>query len=294
MSTIALAPLMCFSHPNGVHSVLKYPSVTCGTPDHTVMLVAGLLLLLLGVLGFLALCTYAVVVVPTWSSTGKGERVQAFRFLLGRFRLDSWWFGVALLARGPLMSLPIALATDYPPIQIMAVMLIFLLFLVMETRAWPWKVPLLNVLGSFTGLCITILVASNALHIGTVEGAMKQFADVLGTATMGLLGTVICLLLVMTSSALVYQAALGGQNELCMFNLQRVPPAVLVSATLHNTASQLAQLERLEVTRSVGRLLGSPRVSFCHPFLASIIPYKVPNPKTRVPFREESPKPYKP
>ena len=26
-------------------------------------------------------------------------------------------FGVLLLARGPLMSLPIALATDYPPVQ---------------------------------------------------------------------------------------------------------------------------------------------------------------------------------
>ena len=34
-----------------------------------------------------------------------------------RFRLDSWWFGVPLLVRGPMLSLPIVLATDYSHIQ---------------------------------------------------------------------------------------------------------------------------------------------------------------------------------
>ncbi|CAE7332088.1 GORK, partial [Symbiodinium sp. CCMP2456] len=85
--------------------------------DHAVMLVCGLLLLLVGVMGFLAVCTYAVIVVPRWSRNGLHANVKAFRFLLFRFRLDSRWFGVLLLLRGPLMSLPIALATDYPPVQ---------------------------------------------------------------------------------------------------------------------------------------------------------------------------------
>ena len=90
------------------------------------MLVMGTLLLVIGVLGFLALCTYAVVVAPNWSSTGQHAKVRSFRFLLFRFRLDSWWFGVLLLARGPLMSLPIALATDYPPVQVMSIILVCL------------------------------------------------------------------------------------------------------------------------------------------------------------------------
>ncbi|CAE7939899.1 unnamed protein product, partial [Symbiodinium necroappetens] len=34
MSTISMAPMMCFSHPSGVFSLLKYPSITCGTEDH--------------------------------------------------------------------------------------------------------------------------------------------------------------------------------------------------------------------------------------------------------------------
>ena len=33
MSTISTIPFMCFSHPNGVHSILKFPSITCGTQE---------------------------------------------------------------------------------------------------------------------------------------------------------------------------------------------------------------------------------------------------------------------
>ena len=65
MSTIALAPLMCYSHPNGEQSLLKYPNIICGSAEHGGMLAVGLLLLVLGVFGFLALCTFAAIRVPT-------------------------------------------------------------------------------------------------------------------------------------------------------------------------------------------------------------------------------------
>ena len=197
--------------------------------DHTVMLIFGVLLLLLGVLGFLAVCTYAVIVVPRWSSNGQHANVKAFRFLLFRFRLDSWWFGVLLLLRGPLMSLPIALATDYPPVQVMSVMLVFLVVLIIQANAWPWKVPLLNVLDCFIGFCITMLVASNSLYLGGLEGSMKDFADGAGSVIMGMMGAAVSLLFVMTVSALTFRAALGGQQELIAFNLQRTFLLVLLA-----------------------------------------------------------------
>ena len=191
------------------------------TQDHAVMLICGLLLLLLGVLGFLAVCTYAVIVAPKWSRNGQHANVKAFRFLLFRFRLDSWWFGVLLLLRGPLMSLPIALATDYAPVQVMSVMLVFMVILIIQANAWPWKVPLLNVLDCFIGFCITMLVASNSLYLGGLEGSMKDFADGVGSVIMGMMGAAVTLLFVMTLCALTFRAALGGQQELIAFNLQR-------------------------------------------------------------------------
>ncbi len=60
MSTTSLAPMMCYKHPNGLRSILKYPGVLCGSADHDMMLVIGWILLTVFVLGFVALCTYAV------------------------------------------------------------------------------------------------------------------------------------------------------------------------------------------------------------------------------------------
>ena len=60
MSATSLAPMMCYKHPNGLRSILKYPGVLCGSADHDLMLVIGWILLTVFVLGFVALCTYAV------------------------------------------------------------------------------------------------------------------------------------------------------------------------------------------------------------------------------------------
>ncbi len=60
MSATSLAPMMCYKHPNGLRSILKYPGVLCGSADHDLMLVMGWILLSVFVLGFVALCTYAV------------------------------------------------------------------------------------------------------------------------------------------------------------------------------------------------------------------------------------------
>ena len=103
------------------------------------MLAFGIILLVLGVFGFLALCAFAAFRVPHWSATEQHHLVRCFRFLVFRFRLDSWWFGVPLLCRGPLISLPIVLFTDYQSIQCILVTTILAAFLGIQTMAWPWK-----------------------------------------------------------------------------------------------------------------------------------------------------------
>eukprot|EP00438_Fugacium_kawagutii_P015408 Skav211236 [mRNA] locus=scaffold180:160442:160924:- [translate_table: standard] len=71
MSATALAPMMCYKHPNGLRSILKYPGVICGTSEHTSMLVTAWLLLIIFVLGFVALCSYAVI-MDFWRLYGLG------------------------------------------------------------------------------------------------------------------------------------------------------------------------------------------------------------------------------
>ncbi len=45
----------------GQRSVLKYSGVMCGSSEHGVMLAIGVTLLIVFVIGFLVLCSYAVV-----------------------------------------------------------------------------------------------------------------------------------------------------------------------------------------------------------------------------------------
>ena len=87
MSATALIPLTCYTHPNQKQSLLKYPDVICGTDEHGKMLAIGICLLIVGVFGFLSLCSYAAYMVPTWSAREQHGRVRAFRFLVFRFRL---------------------------------------------------------------------------------------------------------------------------------------------------------------------------------------------------------------
>ena len=80
MSATSLAPMMCYKHPNGLRSILKYPGVLCGSADHDMMLVMGWILLTVFVLGFVSLCTFAVS-MDAWRQQKTEERVTSYKML---------------------------------------------------------------------------------------------------------------------------------------------------------------------------------------------------------------------
>ncbi|CAL1152860.1 unnamed protein product [Cladocopium goreaui] len=133
MSTVALQSMTCYVHPNGSYSLVKYSSITCGEGEQATMMAAGVSLLIVCVVGFLAIATYATVALPSWSSDRMfHHRVQSFNFLTFRFRLDKWWFGIPLLLRGPLMSLVVTCATNFPAAQVCLNSLILTIYIVIQ------------------------------------------------------------------------------------------------------------------------------------------------------------------
>eukprot|EP00438_Fugacium_kawagutii_P014432 Skav225772 [mRNA] locus=scaffold1577:17190:18040:+ [translate_table: standard] len=70
MSATSLAPMMCYQHPNGLKSILKYSGVICGSDEHSTMLVIAVILLAL-VFGFVTFCGYAA-----WKAAIKSDHVQ--------------------------------------------------------------------------------------------------------------------------------------------------------------------------------------------------------------------------
>ncbi|CAK8998651.1 unnamed protein product [Durusdinium trenchii] len=254
MSATSLAPMMCYKHPNGLRSVLKYPDIICGSDEHTAMLVIGWILLIVFVLGFVTLCTFAVYQVPTWSANRRDHLVAGIRFLVFRFRLDSWWFGVPLLVRGPLLSLPVVLATDYPPIQVIAIAMVMAGLLVLQMLFWPWKVPMLNLTDCTVSFCITLLVTTSSLHLEIVEGPMMQFAEGVSTAMLSGIGIALAIMVLMTGSALIYRSALGGKKELRMFNLGSVPTSAKLAKRMKEMSLELERMETQDVSHSLAAL----------------------------------------
>ena len=143
MSALALQPMMCYQHPNGQHSLLKHAGVFCNTGEHLVMLLTGGTLFIFGVATFLGLCGWALWNIPRWSLVCP-QRIRAFAFLISRFRMGCWWYGMPVLLRGPLLSLCPVLATDVPPAQAAMVTVMLTAGLLLHMRFLPWKMPMVT------------------------------------------------------------------------------------------------------------------------------------------------------
>ena len=251
MSATSLAPMMCYKHPNGLRSILKYPGVLCGSADHDMMLVMGWILLTVFVLGFVSLCAFAVSMVPKWSANRDDHLVAAVRFLVFRFRLDSWWFGVPLLVRGPLINLPVVLATDFPPIQVVCIAMILTTMMVLQMLAWPWKVPMLNLTDCIVSFCIVLLVTTSTLYLNVIDETMYAFASYITTATLSGIGVAILIMVCMTFAALFHRAAMGGKKELKVFNLGSVPESEELTRKVKALVDELEIIEFDELTKKL-------------------------------------------
>ena len=165
MSAVGMQPLMCYSHPNGLNSVLKYPGVICGESEHILMLVFGIALLCF-TLCFLTSCFYACWKMPFWSLTSRHSLTQSFRFLTSKFRMDAWWFGVLLPLRSFFLSFSVVVATDLPPAQAAAAAVILAFYGPFQSLMWPWKAPAMNKADLWLNLCLLLLVNSSVVGVG--------------------------------------------------------------------------------------------------------------------------------
>merc|ERR1712113_646796 len=74
-ASTSLTPLMCFSHPNGERSVIRYPEVLCEGGSYSVMVIVGMLLLAMAV-GFISLVGWFGCGAPQASTF----KLQAMKF----------------------------------------------------------------------------------------------------------------------------------------------------------------------------------------------------------------------
>lgn len=178
MCNIGLVPFMCFLHPNGRRSILKYPHTFCGSADHGIMQLFGILVLVLSLTHFI-LCCWASWKAPKWSLASP-DRIRGIGFFIGNFRPSSWWFGLVLLARGPLLSLPVVLAPNARGIQLALMLCVLLVSFGWQLWFLPWKAPILNLVDAISTALFLMLLAIS-LHLEPEISDSLSFLDSFGT-----------------------------------------------------------------------------------------------------------------
>lgn len=240
---IAFQPMMCYAHPNGIHSVLKYPGTFCGDDQHAVMLAFGAVLCFLA-FGFLVVCSVAAWKIPKWSMAQERQKVQAFRFLTGKFRLDIWWFGVLLLFRGLGFSLVIVIFTDLQRAEITSAFAILLVYTIFAALYLPWKARSINVADLALNALLLLLVTQSTQDFTPSE---QQFAT---NATLGILMLMavgICGLILYNSCIAV--ASLMGYSRLVQCTGRGSKEEL--TAALKSCAEKLLELEKKDLESSL-------------------------------------------
>ncbi|CAL1136495.1 unnamed protein product [Cladocopium goreaui] len=136
-----LAPFQCQEHPNRKFTLQDYHGVFCNfTEEHLQMCIIGAVACLLPI-GFLALCTWVVLVeVPRRQSRSDLSFLRAWSFLFIRFRPGTQVFSVLFLVRNALVVLCQLLSNESAKVVLLNLMLYISLILTAYKKPWRFMV----------------------------------------------------------------------------------------------------------------------------------------------------------
>lgn len=241
MCNVGLGPFMCYLHPNGRRSMLKHPNTLCSSPDHEIMQWASFAVLFLSLTLFI-LCCWSVAKAPTWSLTSP-DRLSSIGFLTANFRPSSWWFGLVILARGPILSLGPVIAPNAEALQILVMSCTMLISLCLQLWFLPWKVPLLNLVDAVS-TALFLLLLGVSLHFAPVSDS-REFMDACGALAYFLsLGVI----------AMVALVSFG------LFAVERCSAKAKRKVSSHSALANLGKLpsseEMVKALQAIGESLG--------------------------------------
>lgn len=190
MVNISLIPFMCYAHPDGEESLVKFTDTFCWEGgDHLLMMVAGAILAGLSLV-FFSLCSWSAWKVADWNPRSQA----ACKFMVEDFRPDMLWFGMVTLCRGLLLSLPAVMASNMATLQLVLLHSVMIGSLAFQSGFQPWKSPALNL---FDTLSQCMFVTLLGVGLGGLTDN-EETNDVLER-----IGSIICILLLVFFGALL-------------------------------------------------------------------------------------------
>jgi hypothetical protein len=201
----AVMPMQCFGHPNGQKSIVAYPMILCGDPDHTTLVALSSILFILLIVPFTALEFWVSCVAHGQSSKDPNFCVR-FRFFLYRFRPDRWWWAPVLHVRQILLAFAPIVQVEDPGAQILYVSAILISYQTMLGRYWPWKASEINGLDAVSGVLLSVLIVA-------VGSFLPESPWTIGhTALMLTLLTALGVFVAISAGYVVWNLMKGGSN----------------------------------------------------------------------------------
>ena len=288
LCNIGMVPFMCFLHPNGMESVLKYPNTFCTSAEHVTMQIlgrdfgidrvedwsgdlnslnasdsalpkacvwsrpaTGVAVLFLCLTHFIV-CAWACYKAPSWSRESR-EKLKAIAFLMSNFRPSTWWFGLLYMLRGALLSLPAVIATNTPGLNLVLMGSVIQVIFTVQLYFLPWRAAILNMIDAMSTLLFLILLALCLRLEPTADGSL-QTLDTLGVSFYYLSLGVVLSVMVMAAALMIWQRCTSNLGELKVVNLGQVPDAAEIMQELEDVASQMESMRLNRKERLVEKL----------------------------------------
>lgn len=183
MAVAGLSPFVCYRHPNGRSSLVDFPGITCfDSAEHTPLIVAGVISILIVPLPFAAACTWATLAYKRKAAEGEAYFAKAFRFLFGRFTPTAYYYGALLLNRNILLTLTPVIIRDNFSGQILLLAVLMLTSLVVQSYLKPWRINLANQVEVMLTLALVLV-----LLIGTISSPPPSDMSTVGTVTLAII-----------------------------------------------------------------------------------------------------------
>lgn len=134
--TQAFSLLRCYSHPNGLKSLTVSADVICGKDKWFSMLVIAVPCILLFVVGYVILISYAIIQAPLRFELLSFR--QRWKFLFIKFRPTYWFWSLPLFAKAVLLSLT-AVIFEHGSLQFIWLTLTTSLYSFGSCTTSPWR-----------------------------------------------------------------------------------------------------------------------------------------------------------
>eukprot|EP00928_Gymnodinium_smaydae_P042475 TRINITY_DN28596_c0_g8_i1.p1 TRINITY_DN28596_c0_g8~~TRINITY_DN28596_c0_g8_i1.p1 ORF type:complete len:560 (+),score=90.42 TRINITY_DN28596_c0_g8_i1:219-1682(+) len=146
--TLCMFPFMCYSHPNGSSSVLKYTATLCGSSDHTYMIIIGTIGLLLAI-AFAAYCAFKTCRIKQIVEADDAHiQLERLLFVVDDFRTGMFSAFMWMRIQEFCIALTVVTVPDDTNLQIMYFFFIMLVAATCTCTFFPWKFPFHNIMAA--------------------------------------------------------------------------------------------------------------------------------------------------